>query len=294
MKLNLLPTYVSKEGRAKTAIFFAAALAIVGALAAFFMITKSGAELKEVKDQIPAAQIEADNALRTSQEADTVIAQARDVLINRNLAATMWKHNSDYTDLYEEVMRYIPAYLRVTNMTATGGATGTSVAIDGVIHTHQQYADLMPAMLRIPGATGVSRTGFTITENMIPALIESDQTGRPVVSGDPNVPDDPLARLEYYKARGTVKGFDNVGGFGSDAAEKGAMPEWSAVRVTVNLTRVIVGPDVKGTLTAQAANSAAPQAPTAPSPSAPGVTTRPGGGVPPPSTPGKGGSQDDR
>src|SRR2546430_13626538 len=51
-------------------------------------------------------------------------------------------------------------FFRINSITATPNDANTvTVTMNGVIHTAQEYADLMLALLRIPGAQAVSRSG---------------------------------------------------------------------------------------------------------------------------------------
>jgi hypothetical protein len=152
----------------------------------------------------------------------------------------------------------------------------------------------MLALLRIPGATSVSRTGFQMGDQYVPNLSVTDQTGRPIRPGEPPIPDDPLQRLDYFVARGGTTGYTGVGGFGSgpENAVRGAMPNASQVTVTVTFPfeypkanpvyRGLLGPDPIATLRAAGSAPAGgagtlPAGPAGP-PGAPGPAAGPAGG----------------
>jgi hypothetical protein len=115
--------------------------------------------------------------------------------------------------------------------------TGSDVqlTLTGYLKTPEQYKDLMLALLRIPKAANVSRSGFQTSGQYVPALTPDDQTGRPIKAGEQPVPDDPIRRLEYYQAQGSISGYTGVGGFGQgpETTARGAMPDYSTVTVTV-------------------------------------------------------------
>ncbi|MCB8933622.1 MAG: hypothetical protein M9921_06395 [Fimbriimonadaceae bacterium] len=292
MKLNLLPSSVSKGKQTQTAIVLSALIAVIGIVGAVGMISASRNERANAINEAENARPRAELAASTSKYADEVISQARVILININLAEAMKNHNTVYPDLYDEVRRYIPAFYRVTSMQATpGGADTTVVTMNGVLASYQQYADLMLALYRIPGAQTVSRTGYQYTSPFVPGLTPVDQTGRPVAPGQGPIPDDPLARLDYFIAQGTVTGFTGTGGFGTGPGVRGAMPGESAVTVSVVLQRNSQTPNPRATLAG--IGSVAPPAPGG-FPGAPPA----GGGVSPAGAPavpaGRGGPPRDR
>ena len=285
MKLNLLPTHVSKEGQSKVA-WVASGLMVVGAIAAgAYAMIWSNQELALAKDRESKNKVYYDTAVATSKKADDIMAGS--VVVDRNLklANAMLKHNAAYPDLYRDVLTHVPTFFRVTDVTATSlGAGLCTVSLTGVIETYQQYADIMLAMLRIPGATNVTRAGFTDVRPVVPPLNEADQTGRPVRPGEANLPTDPRARLEEMIARAesAPRGFLGAEGFGTpDATRKGAMPDWSQITLVVTLNRDIQTPDPEATLRAQGGASANP----APSGTG-GTAPSPGGPAPGPAGPG--------
>ena len=249
MKLNLLPTSVSKGKQAQTAIVLSVLVAVLSIAAAIGMIFTSRAELQQATKAAAEAKPRADLATATSKYADEVIAQARVILVNINLADEMSKHSTVYPDLYDEVRGYIPAFYRVTSMSASaGGPDTTTLSLNGVLHTYQEYADLMLALYRIPGVQTVARAGYQNTDRYVPQLSQTDQFGRPIRPGEQPIPDDPLARLDQMIAQGGVSGFSGTSGFGGAPGPRGAMPNYSTVAVTVVLARGVQTPDPRGTL----------------------------------------------
>lgn len=276
MKLNLLPTYVSKEKSAKAAWVFAVLIAVIGCGAAFMLITQSKQEYKDAKDRAEQYQNDAAMAVAVSKQADETIAKAREIIVNIDLANAMRDHNKVYAELYDDVKKYIPGFFRISSISATpSDANSCVVTMQGVIQSYQQYADLMLALLRIPDSTSVSRNGYQVVDAFVPPLTVEDQKGKVVKLGEPNIPDDPVGQIDYFTARSAPTGYVGTGGFGSGTTEpRGAMPGWQAITVSVVLSnRHIQTPDPRATLTASA--SAGPSTP-APG-GMPGPTAPPSG-----------------
>lgn len=280
MKLNLLPTYVSKGNQAKTATVVSVLLALLGILGAVGLIFTSK---QSVRDARADAETKLDNAARAvaiSKRADTVVADAQMIIRNINLADAMLKHSDVYPDLYRDLKPYIPGFFRVNNIQATANDAATAtVTMTGTLKSFQQYADLMIALYRIPGATSVSRGGYNVIDPYIPNINDVDQNGRPIKPGDTNVPDDKYQRLAYYQAQGTLTGFTGEGNFGTgDATQpKGAMPGYSLVTVSVVIPRALQTPDPRATLGQQGGATGGASA---------GGGTVPGG-LPPTGAPGR-------
>jgi hypothetical protein len=155
----------------------------------------------------------------------------------------------------------------MTQVSATPlGPDTASVSITGTLKTFQQYADMMIALYRIPGATTVTRQGYTNVDPYIPNVNDVDQNGRPIKPGQTNIPDDKYERLAYYQSQGTLTGFTGTGGFGTgDTTQaKGAMPGYSLVTFNVVIPRALQTPNPRATLQAQGAAGAAPTTGTAP------------------------------
>jgi hypothetical protein len=261
MKLNLLPTTVGKEKQVRNAVIGAALIALACILLAVGMIVVSRENLAHQQQLATDLRPHADQVVAINQDADRVLLEAQPIFLNVGLAQEMNRHNSRYPDLYDDVFPFIPAFFRATQMVAVPVAPEQStLTMQGVIQTYQQYADMMIAMLRIPGATSVGRAGFQHQTMTVPALTADDQTGTPRIQGEQAPPTDPMARLDWMIARARdEQGFLNVGGFGTgqlgitpgqprETVVRGAMPGWSAVVFTVNLQRDLRTPDPRATL----------------------------------------------
>jgi Tfp pilus assembly protein PilN len=272
MKLNLLPTYVSKDKQVKSAVVLATGIGVLAIVASVLMIVSSQNELKTAKAQAEELVPRAEEALRTAQRADAVAQSAAGIVRNINLSQAMITHNASYPALYDEVKMYIPAFYRVVSMSArpNDGATST-VTLNGYLRSYQQYADLMLSLYRIPGAVSVTRGGFEHVDPFIPAMTEGSQGAAAIRPGEQVLPDDPLERLDYLMARGSSTGFQNVGGFGAaTSAPRGAMPDWSAVSVDVVIPRNLQVPNARASLAAVGAPAAgAPGMPPGAPPGAP-------------------------
>jgi len=288
MKLNLLPTTISKEGQQKTAVILSILLAALGIAACVGMILISKGRLDSERAKAQEIQPQAEQAVRTAEEADQIIQKGTGIQRNSFLAKAMMDHNSVYPNLYREVLSYVPKFFRVTSISAAPVNESTcTVTMTGVIQTYEQYANLMLALLRIPTATNVTRSGYQNVDRYVPNISEEDQIGIPIRPGESRLPSNPLERLDQMIAANATPntGFDNVGGFGAAGiGQKGAMPNWSEINVTVTLisgdvngkmvSRDIRTPDPRATLAQQ---TGAPAAPPAPTPN-PGAQTPPAGG----------------
>lgn len=294
MKLNLLPTHVSKQGQAKTALIFSILMVVVSIVAAVLMNITSSAELAKAKQTAENLKPQAQAAVDTAKLADAMLAGTAPFTVpaptlqrNIELARAMQEHSPKYPDLYREVMGYVPSFFRLTSIQARpAGNNAALVTMTGVIDTFQEYADLMLALLRIPGATGVTRAGFNVTDMFVPELITEDQVGTPIRPGQARVPSTPIDRLNAViaNAEAGTTGFTGTGGFGIDDPflTKGAMPDSSEITVSVLIDgKPIQTPDPRASLKPVAAGGGGGGMPT------PGNTTP---------TPGRGpgtGSQED-
>jgi len=251
MKLNLLPTYVSKASAAKTATIFSVLIGLLGVVGAVGLIMVSKQDRDKAYDDANALTSTYTRVDGESKKADAIIAQAAQLMINQGLAQAMIEHSTVYPDLYDEVRGYIPSFFRVTSMSsAPNGAESCTVTLTGVLQTQQQYADVMMALMRIPGATNVTRDGYNPTDKFVPSLTEEDQIGLPVGQGEGNIPSDPQARLDYMISQGSVTGFVGAGGFGGEPGQRGAMPDWSEITLTVTIAgKNLQTPDPRSTLT---------------------------------------------
>ncbi len=279
MKLNLLPTYVSKGNQAKTATVVSVLLALLGILGAVGLIFISKGQLTAARADAESKLEPAARAVAISKQADVVVNDAQMIIRNINLADAMLKHSDVYPDLYRDLKPYIPGFFRVTQMSAVAsGPEMATVTLSGTLKTYQQYADLMIALYRIPGAVTVSRGGYNNVDPYIPNLTETDRQGRPIKPGQGNIPDDPYQRLAYYQGLGTVTGYSPEGGFGTgDTTQaRGAMPGYSLVTVSVVIPRNLQAPDPRATLQSQGGATGGPATGAGSGSGRPGVPPGPG------------------
>lgn len=245
MKLNLLPTTVNREGRAKSAWFFSILLAVAGVASMLYMKQTSERFVKEQNERIDKTRRRVQDGQDFNAKTDKVIQDNRGLVLNAKLATAMLEHSDKYPDLFNKVKGNIPSYFRLTSMNATPNGPVTQVNLTGVIQNQQQYADLMLALLRIEGVVTVGRSGFTYANALVPPITETDQTGRIQQPGDPTWPDDPLDRLDAQIANARSTGFLNQNGFGSttEPMQRGAMPDWSTITVSVILNESVQAPN---------------------------------------------------
>jgi hypothetical protein len=305
MKLNLLPTRIKKESSGNWAWIPAILLAAAGWAWAIYIGRWADGEIDKQKQRIEAARPDAEEAVRVVAQSDQIIQQSRGLILNSNLAASMLKHNTAYTETYDEAMKYIPSFFRPYNMQLVpNGSTSATLSMTGAIGSFQQYADLMAALYRIPGATAVTRSGFSDDFATVPNLIETDQTGRKFKPSESRLPDDPMDRMNTQIANSGTPDFNGTGGFGGfgDADSlRQAMEGNSDITVTVTLARDVTTPDPRGTLAQAAAlwpaAGAAAPVPGATAPAGTPPSARPTGtqnpGSPPPGNPGRSREGDD-
>lgn len=273
MKLNLLPTHVSKEGQTKIAAIVSIGMSLAAIAAGIFAVGYSNSELAAAKQRDEEAKPAYEAAMKTSADADAIMASS--VIIDRNvkLAKAMDAHNSVYPALYQEVLGHCPSFFRVVSIQAVPtGPEQCTVTLQGVLQSYQQYADIMLAMLRIKDATNVTRAGFTDGRPVVPALTEQDQVGLPVPPGGSNLPSDPRAKLEEMVARASQAPTGFLGTtFGQPVDQKGAMPDWSLITLTVTMKRNIQTPNPRATLTSAVGTTPAPTGNTGGGPNTTGV-----------------------
>jgi len=293
MKLNLLPTHVSKEAQTRTAVIASVLIAVLSIGLAVFLVMSSSAALEQAKSDALTWEQPAKDAVAMAKQADQIISNATILDRNVRLAQAMNQHNAVYPRLYREVLSYVPSYFRVTSIAAApNGPQNCTVTMTGVIGSFQQYADLMLALLRIPDATNVGRDGFQVTDPYVPNLIESDQVGTPIRPGAARVPSDPLQRLEQIVSGiyATDTGYTGQGNFGSGLpGTRGAAPGESQITVTVAINnRPLQTPNPRATMNQQVFSAGGqPTGQTPPAGGAP-PTPRPAT-TPPPSGGGLGG-----
>ena len=268
MKLNLLPSDVAKKGTATGMWFVAGLLAIASIVLAVGMVFMSRKAKDEAKQAAQSQMQAAANAVATAQVAEKQVALASVINRNQKLAEAMNAHNRKYVDLYRDVLRYVPSYYRLTSISAQPSGEGAcTVNLTGQIETFSRYADVAIAMWKVPDVTGVTRAGYTIDEPSVLPLTEADQRGSYVKPGENALPSDPLARLDEMisRAANEPRGFQNLGNFGSTAPDqRGPMPGWSTVTMTINLARDIRTPDPRATLSSSPAPGGAVGAPGTP------------------------------
>lgn len=260
MKLNLLPKHAGKKNRSGLAWVVTGLLSLGSIAAAIWMVTYSGGLKAQSAQVVEDHKPHYETVKKLAEQGDTIIQQARPLLLNTAFAKAALEQSAKYPELYDKVRQYIPGFYRIDDMRAVANGPGSStVTLSGYLQTQQQYADLCLALMRIPGATSISRDGYQVVSPRVPALTEADQTGRPIRPGETPVPTDPEERLNYYIGQGSLSGFEGAGNFGdSSVTARGAMPNWSRVTVTVNLTDDLQTPDPRATLSGMSALTGAP------------------------------------
>ncbi|MCG9895718.1 MAG: hypothetical protein MH204_09605 [Fimbriimonadaceae bacterium] len=241
MKLNLLPASVSKEGRSRIFLILSALvllLSIAGAvilvLAGQQMVAQAQARADEPRDTYS-------RALGAANAAETVIQTALDPERGIQLHNAMAAHNTAYINLYNRVFDYVPSFMRVRSISATpAGPDAVTVNLTGVCSTFQQYSDAVMSLLRMPGVTNVVRSGYQVRDPYIPPVTEADTLATPIEPGQTNLPTDPLERLEARVNRAASEpdplAFQNVGGFGTEDIDRGAMADASEVNFVITIS----------------------------------------------------------
>lgn len=255
MKLNLLPTHVSKGSQLRTGVIIGIVLFLLGFGTMYYLMSSSQ---KQRNDSMTAAEnlrADAAQAVSIASDADRIITNAAGLQLNIALARQMDLHNQVYPDFYDKFFPFIPGFFRINSMRAVpNGGDSCVVTMGGVIHTFQDYADVMLAMLRVPGAQSVTRSGYVLEETVIPPLNAQDQKGIPIRPGEPRLPEDKRDRLDALIATGGVEGVNNQGGFGTPGVPRvrEAMPHWSNITIAVVVTANLQTPDPMATLLANA------------------------------------------
>lgn len=261
MKLNLLPTYVSKEGQQRAFIVLAVLVLLLSiAGAAGLILTAASQEtaaLAAAKDE--QLQRNYSLAVAYSQRADADILKATDADKHIELAKAMQEHNTDYLRLYNTVFDYVPSFMRVRSISAAASSSeSVTVTMTGIIETYQQYADAVLSLLRIPGCVNVVRAGYTINDRYVPNLTEEDQSGTAILPGESNLPSDPQLRWQEIINRASAapdsSAFQNVEGFGTIEKDRGVMPGKSEVTFTITITGMdVMAPDPRATVMSRGA-----------------------------------------
>lgn len=152
MKLNLLPTYVSKEGQQKTFIALAVLLLLLSIGAAAFMVISARTRLDESIAKSKEPENNYKSALAYAAKADEVILKATDADRHIKLATQMDAHNRTYTELYRRIYDFVPSFMRVRSISAVPvDGQNATVTMTAVLRTYQEYADATMALLRIEG-----------------------------------------------------------------------------------------------------------------------------------------------
>jgi hypothetical protein len=254
MKLNLLPTYVGRGRQLFLSIFIGIVMVIVSTGMSVSMIVNSKSQLERVKAQADAWKKPVDAAAAYAMKAEPIVAPVKDLVRNIKLAKAMEDHNPKYALFYDSTFPYIPGFFRITSIQATpNDASSVTLTMTGVIKTHQQYVDLMLALLRIPGATTISRSGFQPAQPFVGGVTATDQDPVTRVPGKPVLPKDRLQQLDVLIASGGVQGFQESGNFGTGIpGERGPMPGYQLVTVTVQVPGNLTTPNPRATLAASA------------------------------------------
>lgn len=228
----------------------------IGSLVAAFAMAKiSQDRVALATDKLNEIKPKYDAVVKIATEADTMMAapQVKQVVTNAALAKSMLASSRIYPDFYDGVKPYIPAFFRITQMSASPVDDKTSTLnLTGTVRNAQEYADLMLALLRIPGATSVSRAGFQAEDVVVPALSETDQSGKPRKESEAPVPDDPLERLQYFTDQSVPTGYLNSGNFGitEPKTTKTVRPGESLISVVVTVPKDLRVPNPRGTIAA--------------------------------------------
>ena len=262
MKLNLLPKIVDTTGRAKRAFFGGVLVLIASIVGAYMMQSISADRLAKAKESVNDATPKYNKAVQTAADADAMMNKpgVRQLVVNTALAKSMIAANRVYPDLYDSVKPYIPGFFRI-NALGASPIDGTTCAVNmtGTVKNAQQYADLMLALLRIPGASAVTRAGFQADDIIVPPLTLIDQVGHPRAESKGPIPDDALDRLTYFQNETSATGYLNAGNFGITEAGtvKGARPGESLIAVAVTIPRNLQTPNPRATIQSLASTGGA-------------------------------------
>ncbi len=250
MKLNLLPTSVSKGKVTRTASVISILFVLIGVVLAVFLIKSSSDAVSRSETNIQAWNDAYTKTVDNSAKADKIIADAGGLIKNATLATAMLKHNEVFPNEYADMRRWIPPFYRIRSMTATPlDDTSYTMRLVGYLNSYQQYADLTLALMANPKAISVTRQGYVDRNMYIPAVNPIDQTGRPLKPGQPPIPDDPLARLQWYQNQAGGDSYSAVGNFGTDATvTRTAMPDESEVTITMIMKGDLQVPNPSQTL----------------------------------------------
>lgn len=250
MKLNLLPTSVTREKTARRAWVVTVLMSLVSIGLSIMMIVTSRKALDEATAAALEVKPKAEQVQATAAQADTIIGKATPFMKNVALVKAIDDHTKVYPEFYAKLMPYLPDFFRIYSMTATPLDAGTvSVQMEGVIKNQVMYNDLMFALLRIPGVQGISRSPITTDWDIVPNLTPDDKVGRIHKQSEPTIPDDAMNRLNLYLGRGGTTAYLNQGNFGSglDAARLN-MPKWNQVTVAFTMPGNLQAPNIRAAL----------------------------------------------
>ena len=227
---------------------------------------------------------EANRVVETAAEADVIAQKATEIVRNQKLAEAMLNKNTAYTNLYRGVLGFVPDFFRPTSISAIpNGETEAVVTMSGRISSFQQYADLMLALMKIPGAKSVTRNGYNVNGPFVPAVTEGDPNALVIKRNSQPMPSDPIERMNRIISDATAapSGFIGTGNFGNEEpGQRGAMPGDSEVTVSVVLGYVeALAKDSGIDPRIQAVDVRSSLAPVAPAgPGGGGTPNAPGGG----------------
>lgn len=254
MKLNLLPTYVGRGRRLGMSIVISVIMVLGSVGMALAMKTDSEKQLAKVKDQAASYEKAVQAAAAHAAKAEGVVQPATNFIRYTNLAIAMNEHNAKYPNfydylLYDQSIPKIPSFFRITSVTASPVDPQTvSVVMTGILKTHQQYVDLMLALLRIPTVQTVSRSPFSNPQPFTGPVTESDQIGQTIKPNQTPLPKDPLDRLDAMIARGAVTEGGDTDFAKLDQGERGPMPGYQLVTVTLTMQGSLQTPNPRATL----------------------------------------------
>ncbi|HEY0868710.1 MAG TPA: hypothetical protein VGE01_15100, partial [Fimbriimonas sp.] len=204
MKLNLLPTYVTKGKATRTAVIVSIIVFLASVAAAIGMSWAASELLAQNKNAEAKMREKAQATVDTYAYAASITQDptVTQVLRNTALAQAMIAHNAKYPNFYNKFTRYIPPFFRLTSIQAVpNDAETATVTMNGALRSYQQYADLMLLLMRYPGAVSVGRSGFQSTDPVVPPVSPSNPTGRPMKPGETPLPQDPLERLQFLQSQ---------------------------------------------------------------------------------------------
>ena len=290
MKLNLLPSSATKGKGVVRAWVFSGFLSIFAIAASIWMIVSSTKALSDAKDAALEEKSHAEMVTQVAGQADDIIKLAEPYQRNTNLVTAMDKNVSKYPDFYNSLKKGVPGFFRTTSMVAVPVSDSqVNVTLTGIVKDQEQYNDLVLALLRIKGASGIQRQVIGHDDVILPNITATDLDPKPYKESEGRIPSKSDDALNYYIAKGGVTGYVNAGGFGDDEpGRRGAMPKYDEIQINFTMPGNLQVPNVRGTLAlhgsapAPAAAATPASAPVAPAgarpPGAPGGGPNSAGG----------------